>query len=84
MQNGQYETFAEHFKNGTVTHYKSNIERNEPIDFFKGFPVDVGNNKVTFEFDMITYHYSGSFTITDNSELACILKATEIINKLMN
>lgn len=84
MQNSQYETFAEHFKNGTVTSYNSFIDRNEIYSCNSTVPINIDNNLVTFKFDMKSLQYEGSFTIIANSESACISKATEILNKLMN
>lgn len=82
MQNGQYETFAEHFKNGTVTKYESKIDRHEILTVHEPYPVTLTD--VSFKFEMKAYGYTASFIVFDHSESACVLKATEILNKLMN
>lgn len=84
MQSGQYETFEEHFKNGTITKYNFEIDRREPIDYYKKGPVDVGNNIVTLTFSIDIANYKADFEIIGNSQLVCAIDAEKILNKLMN
>ena len=84
MQNSQYETFEQHFKNGIIKQYNFEIERREPFSHLRGCAVDIGFNIVTLTFSIEIANYKASFELIGNSELVCVIEAEKILNKLMN
>lgn len=84
MQSGQYETFEQHFQNGTIIEYRFEAEMREPFDPMKGHNVDIGRNKITLTFSIEIANYKADFEVIGNSELVCAIDAEKILNKLMN
>lgn len=69
MQNGQYETFEQHFKNGTIIEF--NFEINNNLFVRLTFSAKIAN-------------YEAQFKIIGISETFCAIDAEKILNKLMN